>query len=180
MNSEAGFPDSWEGIVASRPDVAERIQAYHGDVTTEEVTTSLRAAAGTSLAALDVFIEDALDIIVESRATIKKAAVVRSVNQRRVICNTTAIYELIYFILNVTAFYGYLLSILSFYPTGGGMMTLLKLGLTDEVCDFWGNFAGDLAWTIEPALALFVVSAHDTRIYPGAQRSLKTKKNKQA
>ena len=35
-------------------------------------------------------------------------------------------------------------------------MMLFKMGMTDDVGDYWGNFAGDLAWTIEPFIILFV------------------------
>ena len=66
--------------------------------------------------------------------------------------------EYIYFLLNFVAFYGYLLGILVYYfseekdqPT---MVTYLKWGASNTDADWYGNFAGDLMWTIEPLLIL--------------------------
>ncbi len=66
--------------------------------------------------------------------------------------------EYIYFILNFVAFYGYLLGIIVYYfdkdDDQPSFVTSLKLGTTNEVADWTGNFAGDLMWTVEPAVIL--------------------------
>jgi hypothetical protein len=85
--------------------------------------------------------------------------------------------ELIFFVLNFTAWYGYLLGILAFYvPEAARDASLgiadyamnsiqefgaphswckvLMFGLSHGDADWWGNLAGDMAWTIEPLLML--------------------------
>lgn len=69
--------------------------------------------------------------------------------------------EYLYFFLNLVAFYGYLQGILAFYfeddiPHGVTAMVVprLKLGMSNAVADWRGNFIGDLMWTIEPAIIL--------------------------
>ena len=69
--------------------------------------------------------------------------------------------DIAYFILNVIAFYGYTIGILAYYCPFDSYqdsitMMLFKLGMTDDTGDYWGNFAGDLAWTVEPFIILFV------------------------
>merc|ERR1711862_398092 len=67
--------------------------------------------------------------------------------------------ELLYFLLNFIAFYGYMLYILVYYfddeslqPTG---IKKLQFGMSNSDADWYGNFAGDFAWTIEPLVVLF-------------------------
>lgn len=85
--------------------------------------------------------------------------------------------ELIFIVLNFTAWYGYLLGILAFYvPEAARDASLgisdyamnsiqefgaphswckvLMFGLSHGDADWWGNLAGDMAWTIEPLLML--------------------------
>ena len=85
--------------------------------------------------------------------------------------------ELLYFILNFIAGYGYLLGILAFYvpevasSSPSGMIDLLQnsisstgrqhswckvlmFGLSHSDADWYGNLAGDIAWTVEPILVL--------------------------
>jgi hypothetical protein len=85
--------------------------------------------------------------------------------------------ELIFFVLNFTAWYGYLLGILAFYvpeaardaslgiidyamnsiQESGAPHSWCKVfmfGLSHGDADWWGNLAGDMAWTIEPLLML--------------------------
>ena len=81
--------------------------------------------------------------------------------QEQIYYNNNIVYlDLIYFILNFIAFYGYTIGILAYYyplnSNPSAFIKLLKLGLDDDFGDFWGNFAGDLAWTIEPYLILFI------------------------
>ncbi|GMH65631.1 hypothetical protein TrST_g8442 [Triparma strigata] len=62
-----------------------------------------------------------------------------------------------YFFLNFTAFYGYLMAPVTYYTPNGhnAISDALKFGMSDDAADWAGNFAGDLCWTIEPALILF-------------------------
>merc|ERR1712238_375193 len=72
----------------------------------------------------------------------------------------TGYREVVYFYLNLFAFYGYLMSILAFYfPENADheqpvWIQSLKLNYTNDVADWTGNFAGDLMWTIEPIIVL--------------------------
>ncbi len=66
--------------------------------------------------------------------------------------------EYVYFILNFIAFYGYLLGILVYYfseeTDQSTMITSLKWGASNADADWYGNFAGDFCWTIEPIIIL--------------------------
>lgn len=67
--------------------------------------------------------------------------------------------EYVYFLLNFIAFYGYLLGIICYYfddkeGEQPSFVTNMKMGYSNEVADWTGNFAGDLMWTIEPAIIL--------------------------
>jgi hypothetical protein len=113
--------------------------------------------------------------------------------------------ELIYFALNLTAGYGYLLGILAFYipevkNNGLGMANFLAasfdsageshswckflmFGLTHADADWYGNFAGDVAWTIEPILMLysasflsFVINLFSKKPLPQTKGKKKSKK----
>ena len=66
--------------------------------------------------------------------------------------------EFLYFLLNLVAFYGYLLGIIVYYydkeefqPYHVGYM---KFWMNNDDADWYGNFAGDLMWTIEPIVIL--------------------------
>lgn len=81
-------------------------------------------------------------------------------NQSKVNSNIQFL-DVTYFTLNLIAFYGYTVGILAYYfpfdtYRDSITMMLFKMGMTDDVGDYWGNFAGDLAWTIEPFIILFV------------------------
>ena len=73
--------------------------------------------------------------------------------------------DLAFFVLNVIAGYGYLLGILRFYfpESKRGPPALwhwvLKFGLSHADSDWWGNLAGDTAWTIEPLLVMFTAGS---------------------
>ena len=69
-----------------------------------------------------------------------------------------AFLDLVYFLLNLIAGHGYMMGILAFYlPTNNSYLLKLSfLGFSHSDADWYGNFAGDLAWTIEPALVLLV------------------------
>lgn len=66
--------------------------------------------------------------------------------------------EFFYFILNLIAFYGYLLGVVVYYYDKEDFQPSavrgLKLGMTNADADWHGNFAGDLMWTIEPIVVL--------------------------
>lgn len=65
--------------------------------------------------------------------------------------------EILYFILNFIAFYGYFLGVLTYYTSDiddHTSLRLLKFGMTHGDADWTGNFAGDLMWTIEPMIIL--------------------------
>jgi len=66
--------------------------------------------------------------------------------------------QFIYFILNLIAFYGYLLGIVVYYfddeENQPSYVTTLKFGYSNDYADWAGNFAGDLMWTIEPIIIL--------------------------
>lgn len=66
--------------------------------------------------------------------------------------------EFLYFLLNLVAFYGYLMGILVFYfeeENQSYWLHKLKFHLPHEHADWHGNFAGDLMWTIEPLVVTF-------------------------
>lgn len=66
--------------------------------------------------------------------------------------------QIIFFILNFIAFYGYLLGVVVYYfddeKNQPSYVTALKFGYSNEYADWAGNFAGDLMWTIEPIIIL--------------------------
>jgi len=78
---------------------------------------------------------------------------------RAVVTRYEAYRELVYFVLNFIAFYGYFLGILTYYNTENegeesASIRILKLGMTHTDADWTGNFTGDLMWTIEPMIIL--------------------------
>ena len=75
----------------------------------------------------------------------------------------TAALTSVYFLLNLTAGYGYLMPVLAYFaphetlPAGSLVQSAvhaLMLRFPSATADWWGNFAGDFAWTLEPALAI--------------------------
>lgn len=66
--------------------------------------------------------------------------------------------ELLYFVLNFIAFYGYLMGIVTFYfpddTAQPGYVQTMKFGYGNAIADWTGNFAGDLMWTVEPIVIL--------------------------
>ncbi len=97
----------------------------------------------------------------EKDAKIRKEALANSVErmQKSLFSLTTKGYrEFLYFLLNFVAFYGYLMGIITFYypedDAQPSWVTQLKFGYGNQFADWSGNFAGDLMWTIEPAVIL--------------------------
>lgn len=69
--------------------------------------------------------------------------------------------NLVYLLLNLAAGYGYMMGICTFYfphtaATVPLWLRVVYLGLSPAQADWWGNFIGDLSWTIEPAILLFL------------------------
>ena len=66
--------------------------------------------------------------------------------------------EFLYFCLNFLAFYGYWMGPLCFYyeeeETQPFHIRSLKFGYQNDRADWYGNFTGDLMWTIEPIVIL--------------------------
>eukprot|EP01034_Spumella_vulgaris_P023075 gene23075-29267_t len=68
-----------------------------------------------------------------------------------------------YFLLNAIAFYGYLIAVLDFFfprskldlsTAFGSVISFMMLKLSSDTAMDLGFLAGDMAWTVEPALAL--------------------------
>jgi hypothetical protein len=97
----------------------------------------------------------------EKDAKIRKEAIenaISTMNKSLFGLSTKGYREFLYFVLNFIAFYGYLMAIITFYypdddfqPT---WVTQMKFGYDNNFADWSGNFAGDLMWTIEPAVIL--------------------------
>ena len=65
--------------------------------------------------------------------------------------------EFVYFVLNLFAFYGYLMAPLAFYwedELQPEHIRSLKFSYNNTDADWYGNFTGDLMWTIEPVIIL--------------------------
>ncbi len=66
--------------------------------------------------------------------------------------------DYMYLLLNLLAFWGYLMAPITFYlpeTSNSTINTVATLGMADSEADWLGNFVGDLCWTIEPAIILF-------------------------
>ena len=66
--------------------------------------------------------------------------------------------EFLYFILNFFAFYGYLIGIITYYYDNEEAqpyhIQTLKFGYSNSDAEWYGNFGGDLMWTVEPIVIL--------------------------
>ncbi len=93
--------------------------------------------------------------------------------------STKGYREFFYFVLNFVAFYGYLMGIITFYYPDDefqpSWVTQLKFGTDNAFADWTGNFAGDLMWTIEPAIILaspyYIASMAPTIPVPAAKKA---------
>jgi hypothetical protein len=97
----------------------------------------------------------------EKDSKIRKEAIANAVSTMEgslVLLTGKGYRELLYFVLNFIAFYGYLMGIVTFYYPDDDFqpswVTQLKFGYPNQTADWSGNFAGDLMWTIEPAVIL--------------------------
>ena len=116
-------------------------------------------------------------IDVTGKGSIVGASVVLSLRKQEYEAHLQAPLELLYFILNFIAGYGYLLGILAYYvpetisttpliftdllqATINGTSPphswckLMMFCLSHNDADWYGNLAGDVAWTIEPVVML--------------------------
>ncbi|KAL3903758.1 MAG: hypothetical protein SGILL_010325, partial [Bacillariaceae sp.] len=96
--------------------------------------------------------------------------------------------EMLYFVLNFIAFYGYLMGILRFYfpddTAQPAYVSKMMFGYGNELSDWTGNFAGDLMWTIEPMVILasplylssVQLASSQKRTFAGVAIGEKTKK----
>jgi hypothetical protein len=73
--------------------------------------------------------------------------------------------ELLVFVINLVAFYGYLMGILAFHfdkeDEQHHVVRSMMFHQSNEYADWAGNLAGDLAWTIEPLVIMaspFIIS----------------------
>jgi len=81
--------------------------------------------------------------------------------------------EFIYFIMNFIAFYGYLFCVLAYYfedESKPYSISILMFALDNDLADWYGNFAGDLMWTIEPVI-IFSTAYLFTYMRNSAKRS---------
>lgn len=94
--------------------------------------------------------------------------------------------EAVLFGLNLIAWYGYLIAALTFYipeHSQPSWFATAKLSLSHSDADFWGNFSGDLAWTVEPLLLLFVAPLLKTQVevaHKATKRTIGKRANKKA
>jgi hypothetical protein len=68
--------------------------------------------------------------------------------------------DIILFLLNLGAWYGYLVASLVYYIPESSQpvyLQMMKLSHSHSSADWWGNFGGDLLWTIEPFIILVCV-----------------------
>ena len=94
--------------------------------------------------------------------------------------------DVVYFILNFIAFYGYTIGILTFYWDDEDQephwLKWIKFHQSHAHAEWCGNFAGDLMWTIEPLVVLVSPSLFPRIIQkqPQLQRQhLQEKKSKE-
>jgi len=93
------------------------------------------------------------------------ASFISSLNRRSIQQSRKAYLDFFYLLLNYIAGYGYMLGCLAFYfpennstisPGFLKMCRFAMFGLSHSRADWWGNLAGDFAWTVEPFTVLLV------------------------
>ncbi len=85
-------------------------------------------------------------------ASIKR--LIRTLETQEMDCGV--VLDCVYLLLNAVAGYGYLLGIFAFYLPNNSICRMFMFGLSDADGDWWGNLAGDAAWTIEPLLIILM------------------------
>jgi hypothetical protein len=158
------------GVVMSWADLSTSKDRHHLDRETRVVKEHLEvfiaknesAAAGKKKKAAggDDYDDD------EKEAKIRHETLQAKAKELRVqarIARWEGYREYLYFVINLVAFCGYLQGILAFYfdddvahSHGFSAMLVprLKLGMSNAVADWRGNFIGDLMWTVEPAIIM--------------------------
>lgn len=81
-------------------------------------------------------------------------------------CRVESLIQFALFAVNFIAFYGYMMAVLSFFFPNASMAEdssyseyfakLWMLGLSNDAAMYYGVLAGDIAWTVEPLLVLFI------------------------
>ncbi len=97
--------------------------------------------------------EEDEDVVTVSQGRVARSAAAFELRRSAVSLCTIAPYSLTIFILNILALWGYTVVILNFYQ----IPSKLQLGLSTEVSDWWGEFTGNAAWTLEPMIVLYVL-----------------------
>eukprot|EP00617_Octactis_speculum_P010648 CAMPEP_0185778056 /NCGR_PEP_ID=MMETSP1174-20130828/91443_1 /TAXON_ID=35687 /ORGANISM="Dictyocha speculum, Strain CCMP1381" /LENGTH=341 /DNA_ID=CAMNT_0028466647 /DNA_START=24 /DNA_END=1049 /DNA_ORIENTATION=+ len=76
-------------------------------------------------------------------------------------------FDVLLLVLNLLAFIGYFIfPVTFFFPDEKWVAEMVTYWPGHEYCEYYGNLLGDAAWTVEPALLLFV-----PRLIDGAQAS---------
>lgn len=131
--------DGWSPLWMSDDNVEESMEEKVLDKDVEKVESKIKALTEGKT---DIVSADTAERLQELAATTK----------------LEGYREYVYFLLNFIAFYGYLLGVVCYYydkeDEQPSIVQSLKLGYTNEVADWTGNFAGDFMWTIEPAIIL--------------------------
>lgn len=109
-----------------------------------------------------VAISDLLQRDAEDEA-VSNAQLARQLRHKAAGCTWAAVMDAVFLLLNFVAFYGYLLGTFGHFflaaplqldTAFGQLMLHATLKLSQDDCFYWGFLAGDVAWTVEPALAL--------------------------
>lgn len=118
--------------------------------------TILNEVATDELAGINEYLVE-LQNNIYKKNQMDTASIKKLISQLETQCsNCDVILDYVYLLLNAIAGYGYLLGIFAFYFPSNNVCKLFMFGLSDEDGDWWGNLAGDSAWTIEPLLIILV------------------------
>lgn len=122
-------------------------------------STSVEIAAEEKVLTKEVEeIESKVEALIQGNKTIVSTETAERLQDLAVTSKFEGYREYVYFLLNFIAFYGYLLGIIVYYfdqeEEQPSFVTTMKMGATNDIADWTGNFAGDLMWTIEPAIIL--------------------------
>jgi len=96
---------------------------------------------------------------VEAQATLKSTngALAVSLAAESAALYYTAILDAAMLLLNAVAFCGYGMFPVTFFgPAEKGLATIVPFWPGHDAAQFWGNLAGDVAWTVEAAVMLVV------------------------
>jgi hypothetical protein len=118
---------------------------------------AIAAAASAAAAAVDSSAVACKEFVVPSALTSALSAHVRAETVSLVLVSA-------FFALNFVAGYGYLMPLLAYFcpaesfapdaVLGPAVVRTLMFHYPTATAEWWGNMAGDVAWTLEPILAL--------------------------